>query len=255
VRVLSKSPAVEDRLIIALDVETTTAAIELVDQVKDFAKWYKIRQHLLIGDEENGRLLDYLKQNDLSILADFQSATTVPQLKELVDFGLAWGCDAISIRPDLGQMHTALNSLSEKSTSMGVLSPVLLTQMGVGDPGFESEASITDYIVDQAQKAVNQRLNGIITSCREIPEITLELRSRLIFITPGIRDKEIGLTVATDNQKRTCSIFEAFNNGADYVMIGKPILLSDRPKDLAERCVNRISEVLEARGIGQVAEI
>lgn len=242
-RTLKKSPAVEERLVVALDTDSPSDAIRVVDAVKEKVVWYKVRQHLLFDNGERGSLVSHLKDNGLSILADFQSATTPTQLEELVHLAFAWELDAISIKTDAYHMQAAVSRIVEAKISVGVVSPVLLTQMGVGDAGFESEETISSFIAKQSERAVGGRLNGVITSCREIPHLPVEIRRSLVFITPGIRDDDVGLRVERDNQKRTCTITEALKNGSDYLLIGRPLILATNPADLAERCISRMTEV------------
>lgn len=77
-----------------------------------------------------------------------------------------------------------------------------------------------------AKLGYDSELDGIICSPQEIKNLRKEVGSKMLIITPGIR-----ITRNNDDQKRTMTPKEAFSAGADYIVIGRPILQSENPRD------------------------
>ncbi len=80
--------------------------------------------------------------------------------------------------------------------------------------------------------------DGVISSGIEAPELRAKLGARFIIVTPGIRPVE-----NTDDQKRVVDVEEAFNNGADYIVVGRPIKKHHgfkTPKEAADDIQRRI---------------
>jgi orotidine-5'-phosphate decarboxylase len=74
-------------------------------------------------------------------------------------------------------------------------------------------------------------VDGIVSSGLEAPMIRRELGQKLLVVTPGIRPVE---NKPADDQKRTVDVAQAFRNGADYIVIGRPIRQAPDPRAAAE---------------------
>ncbi|MCZ7565187.1 MAG: orotidine 5'-phosphate decarboxylase [Burkholderiales bacterium] len=73
--------------------------------------------------------------------------------------------------------------------------------------------------------------DGVISSGLEAPHIRSELGERILVVTPGIRPVE---NRPADDQKRTVDVAQAFANGADYIVVGRPIRQAGNPRAAAE---------------------
>jgi len=91
-----------------------------------------------------------------------------------------------------------------------------LDQADMEDLGFK--VAIKDLVLSRARRALQIGCDGVISSGLEARDLREDLDDRLIIVTPGIRPvKNI------DDQKRTVNVEEAFRNGADYIVVGRPI--------------------------------
>src|SRR2546423_1004811 len=72
--------------------------------------------------------------------------------------------------------------------------------------------------------------DGVISSGLEAPRLKSEFKERLLVVTPGIRPVEN----RADDQKRTVDVAQAFANGADYIVVGRPIRQAAEPRAAAE---------------------
>jgi orotidine-5'-phosphate decarboxylase len=83
-------------------------------------------------------------------------------------------------------------------------------------------------------------VDGIVSSGLEAATIRAELGDKLLVVTPGIRPVE---NKPADDQKRTVDVAQAFRNGADYIVVGRPIRQAENPRVAAEAIQKTIQEV------------
>ena len=84
--------------------------------------------------------------------------------------------------------------------------------------------------------------DGVISSGLEAQALKAEFKDRLLVVTPGIRPVEN----RTDDQKRTVDVAQAFANGADYIVVGRPIREARDPKEAAEGIQRTIATLFKA---------
>ena len=85
-------------------------------------------------------------------------------------------------------------------------------------------------VLSRARQALEVGCDGVISSGLEAPKLREHLDSRLLVVTPGIRPVE---NRETEDQKRVVSVEQAFANGADYIVVGRPIRDADSPREAA----------------------
>ncbi len=97
------------------------------------------------------------------------------------------------------------------------------------------------------QEALEIGCDGVISSGIEAPKLRGDLGGNFLIISPGIRPVENTLI---DDQKRTVDVEQAFLNGADYIVIGRPIRKAPNPKAKAEEIQSRISRLFDGSRAG-----
>ena len=95
-------------------------------------------------------------------------------------------------------------------------------------------------VLSRARRALEAGVDGIVSSGLEAPMIRRELGNRLLVVTPGIRPVE---NKPVDDQKRTVDVAQAFRNGADYIVVGRPIRDAADPREAALAVQRTIAEV------------
>ena len=98
-------------------------------------------------------------------------------------------------------------------------------------------------MLSRARRALEAGCDGIVSSGLEAPMVRRELGSRLMVVTPGIRPVE---NKPVDDQKRTVDVAQAFRNGADYIVVGRPIRQAPDPHAAAQAVQATIREVFGA---------
>ncbi|MDH4189197.1 MAG: orotidine 5'-phosphate decarboxylase, partial [Betaproteobacteria bacterium] len=99
---------------------------------------------------------------------------------------------------------------------------------------------VEKLVLSRARRAIEAGCDGVISSGLEAPRLKAEFRDRLLVVTPGIRPVE---NRPADDQKRTVDVAQAFANGADYIVVGRPIRQANDPKAAAEAMQRSIAGI------------
>jgi len=223
-----------DRLIFALDVPEASRAKELVLELGDSVSFYKIGMELMMtGDYFS--LLDWLVENEKKVFVDLKlfdvPATVSKAVKRLSQRGAYF----TTIHGNQSMMEAAA---AEKG-NLKVLAVTALTSLDQGDlddMGFKCD--VGELVISRAKRALSSGCDGIVASGLELEHIRNEVDQKLLIVTPGIRPVE---NRPTDDQKRVVSVEQAFERGADYIVVGRPIQNAESPREAAEFIQESIS--------------
>jgi orotidine-5'-phosphate decarboxylase len=125
-----------------------------------------------------------------------------------------------------------LEAAGREKGEVKILAVTVLTSLDRGDLddlGFRCD--VEKLVLSRARRALAAGCDGIISSGLEAPLIRAELGDRILVVTPGIRPVE---NRPADDQKRTVDVAQAFTNGADYIVVGRPIRQAADPRAAAE---------------------
>jgi len=125
-----------------------------------------------------------------------------------------------------------------------ILAVTVLTSLDQGDLddlGFRCD--IEKLVLSRARRALAAGCDGVISSGMEAPALKRELGDRVLVVTPGIRPVE---NRPGDDQKRTVDVAQAFANGADYIVVGRPIRQAADPLAAAQAIQSTIASVFPA---------
>ena len=226
-----------DRLIFALDVSEASRAKELVLDLGDSVSFYKIGMELMMtGDYFS--LLDWLVEKDKKVFVDLKlfdvPATVSKAVKRLSQRGAYF----TTIHGNQSMMEAAA---AEKG-NLKVLAVTALTSLDQGDlddMGFKCD--VEELVISRAKRALSSGCDGIVASGLELEHIRSEVDQKLLIVTPGIRPVE---NRPTDDQKRVVSVEQAFQRGADYIVVGRPIQNASSPREAAEKIQASIEATL-----------
>ncbi len=216
-----------DRLIFAVDVPEVEQAKDLVTQLGPSVDFFKIGMELMMtGDYFE--LLDWLVERDKKVFVDLKlfdvPATVSKAIKRLSKRGAYF----TTIHGNQSMMEAAA---SEKG-DLKVLAVTALTSLDRGDLddlGFD--CAVEDLVISRARRAYESGVDGIVASGLELPSIRKAVEDKILIVTPGIRPVE---NRQTDDQKRVVTVERAFQDGADYIVVGRPIQNADNPREAAE---------------------
>lgn len=224
----TKSISPKDRLIFALDVPDCDRARSLADELGDAVTFYKIGLELMMtgGYFE---LLDWLLARDKQVFTDLKffdiPATVGSAIRQLQNRGASF----VTVHGNQSIMEAAAEN---KGDHLKVLAVTVLTSLDRGDMddlGFDCD--VEALVISRAKRALEAGCDGVISSGLEVAKLREQLDSKLLVITPGIRPVD---NKPTGDQKRVVSVEQAFANGADHIVVGRPIRDAKSPRAAAE---------------------
>lgn len=225
--VTDKSIPTSDRLIFAMDVPDCARARALADELGDAVTFYKLGLELMMTGEYF-ELLDWLLARDKKVFADLKffdiPATVGSAVRQLKDRGASF----VTVHGNQSIMEAAAEN---KGDALKVLAVTVLTSLDRGDLddlGFDCD--IESLVLSRARRALESGCDGVISSGLEAPQLREHIDRKLLVITPGIRPVD---NKPAEDQKRVVSVEKAFANGADYIVVGRPIRDADNPREAA----------------------
>ena len=226
-----------DRLIFALDVPEVDQAKHLVNELSDSVSFYKIGMELMMTGQYFD-LLGWLINKDKKVFVDLKLFDVPETVAKAVKRLSKRGAHFTTIHGNQSMMEAAA---AEKG-NLKVLAVTALTSLDQGDiddMGFQCD--IQELVVSRARRALTSGCDGIVASGLELEHIRNEVGEKLLIVTPGIRPVE---NRPTDDQKRVVSVEQAFERGASYIVVGRPIQNADHPKEAAELIQESIQSAL-----------
>lgn len=236
----ASSIALRDRLIFALDVASRADAERWIDRLGDSVSFYKIGLELLASGDYF-HVLDTLARRDKRIFVDLK-LHDVPATVAAAVAGLArWPVRFCTVH----SYPAMLQAAAAVKGDMRLLAVTVLTSMDDADlrqQGVQQPAA--EAVLSRALASREAGGDGVIASGREAAALRAALGPDYLIVCPGIRsDAEAG----NDDQKRTVDVARAFADGADHVVVGRPIRHAADPAAAAERMVARIEQALASR--------
>lgn len=225
-----------DRLIVALDVPEAAAARELVARLGDAASFYKIGLELFMAGGYF-ELLEWLVGQNKKVFVDLKFFDVPETVRSAVRALAGSGATFATVHGNQAIMEAAARDKGE----LKILAVTVLTSLDRGDLddlGFACD--VEKLVLSRARRALEAGVDGIVSSGLEAPMIRSELGDKLLVVTPGIRPVE---NRPADDQKRTVDVAQAFVNGADYIVIGRPIRQAPDPRAAAEAVQRTIAGI------------
>lgn len=237
----AKAIATRERLIFALDVADTSRARQLVDDLGDSVWFYKLGLEMFMAGGYF-ELIEWLVARDRKVFVDLKffdvPATVGAAVRQLRSRGVSFA----TVHGNQSIMEAA----AEAKGDTKILAVTALTSLDRGDLddlGFDCD--VRELVLSRARRAFEAGCDGVISSGLEAPYLREEVDHRLLVVTPGIRPVDN----KADDQKRVVTPQRAFENGADYIVVGRPIRDAAEPRAAAEAIQQDIAAVFtEARG-------
>ncbi len=226
------------RLIVALDVPDADAARTLVEELGNVVEFYKIGLELSASGGYF-ELLDWLINRDKRVFADLKfydvPATVAAAVRQISGRGASF----LTVHGDKSIMEAAV---SEKSR-LQILAVTVLTSMDSKDlRQMGIELDVQSLVLERAKLAMAVGCDGVIASGLEAASLREALGLGPVIVTPGIRPAS---KRSRDDQKRIVTPSQAFENGASYIVVGRPIRNAPNPRQIAETIQAEIASALQ----------
>jgi orotidine-5'-phosphate decarboxylase len=224
-------------VIIALDVESTGQALELLDRIGDAANFYKVGMELYAvgGMGFVNELLRRGKRVFLDLKLYDIGETVKRATAQIVKSGVSF----LTVHGSASVMRAAVEGRGTSSTQL--LAVTVLTsfdQQDMADLGYETP--IAKLVELRVAKAVESGMDGIVCSPLEVANVRRIGGPKLKLVIPGVRSAG----AAVGDQKRVATPAEAIRNGADYLVIGRQVTRAADPRAACEQIVREISSSL-----------
>ncbi|MDD5259334.1 MAG: orotidine-5'-phosphate decarboxylase [bacterium] len=204
------------KLIVALDVEDQEKAIKLVDQLADITDIFKVGLQLFTaaGPDIVKRIMD----KGVKVFLDLKLHDIPNTVAKAVESGQKMGVLSMTLHVVGGrEMLLAAAAVQPRPQLWGVSVLTSLNDDNLKQIGYRNP--VKDQVGIFAKMAKDNQLDGIICSPREISLIRPLVGDTFTIVTPGVRVKK-----SSDDQKRTMSAAEAVKSGADFIVVGRPVL-------------------------------
>ena len=214
-----------ERLIVALDVPSAREARALAEKLGDAVRFYKIGLELFSADGYF-ELLAWLTGRGNKVFADLK-LYDIPETVRRATANLSKsGAAFLTVHGHRSVMEAA----AREKGAMKILAVTVLTSFDQRDLGeMGSNLSVEQLVVARARGAAESGCDGVIASGLEAKPLKAEFKERLLIVTPGIRP-----AATKDDQKRTVDVAQAFKNGADYIVVGRPVRDAADPRAAAQ---------------------
>jgi orotidine-5'-phosphate decarboxylase len=232
----SKSITPRDRLIMALDVPGLDEGKRLVERLGDSVQFYKLGlQFLMTGRYFD--MIDWLDAQGKKVFADVKFFD-VPETVRLAMEQLSRRKVAFATVHGYDAMLEAAVSVKGAVKILAVTVLTSLDRSDLDDLGFKCDPG--DLVLSRARRALELGCDGVISSGLEAARLRGELGDDFLVVSPGIRPVE---NRPVDDQKRTMDVEAAFQSGADYIVVGRPIRDAADPRAKAQEIQARISGI------------
>ena len=231
------------RLVLALDIDSDRDALGIVDELKDAVGLFKVGHQLftaygpdivrrIIG--RGGRVFLDLKYHDIPNTVARASAEAVRLGASIFNVHALGGLD---------MMKAAAESAKETADKLGVPAPLVLAVTvltSMDERSLRKELKIARSLQREvshlARLARRAGMHGVVASPQEIKMLRRAVRGEFVILTPGVRPEWAG----RDDQKRIMTPAEAVAAGANYIVIGRPVLRAEDRRAAVEKILEEI---------------
>ena len=226
-----------ERIIVALDVNEKEHAKELVKKCESHTSYFKVGLQLFMGSWFE--TVDWIVDRGHKVMLDLKFFDIPETVKLAVEQVNNRGVSLATIHGNDPIIRAAVSARGD----MKLLAVTVLTSFGEEDlRAMGMTQSIEDLVYFRAKRALELGCDGVVSSGLEAEKMRSDLGEKLLIVTPGIRP---GANVrdGSDDQKRIVTAGMAIKNGASHVVVGRPITKADDPIRVIEQMQQEIATV------------
>lgn len=225
----------EEKLIVALDVETPAAALELVRQLRGVAGMFKVGSQLFTS--AGPQIVKDIIALDSKVFLDLKFHDIPHQVAGAARAAAELGVSLFTVHASGGSemLSRAVEAAAGRSKVLAVsvltsIDATILSQIGVTTTPGES-------VLQLVKLAAASGVDGVVASPQEVKTIRSEIaRPEFLVVTPGIRPATSASNIKED-QKRLATPAAAIADGASYLVVGRPITGAPYPVQAAEEII------------------
>jgi len=230
----SRPVIARDRLIVALDVPTQTEALNLVRDFSPEVAFLKVGLQLYTA--AGPEIVRSVLATGAKVFLDLKLHDIPNTVARTVESAGQLGVQMLTIHLS-GGAEMIRATVAARKNNLSILGVTVLTsadeqtlrQVGISD-------NIRDHVLRLAKLGVDAGIDGLVASPHEVKMLRAQFGGKIKLVVPGIRPS---WSEARD-QKRVMTPREALEAGADYLVIGRPIIAHPRPREAVTKILNEI---------------
>jgi len=235
---MAKDIPLKERLIFALDVSSKEEAERWLDRLGDQVTFYKVGLQLFLAG--GFPVIEMIRARGHQVMVDLKffdiPETVALAVRELKNKGATF----ITVHGNDPILRAAVREREDAR----ILAVTVLTSFDESDlREMGLTGTIEDLVYLRARKALDLGCDGIVSSGLEVARLREGLGDQLLIVTPGIRPGANDV-VREDDQKRVAAADQAIRNGADYLVVGRPIRDAKDPVAVVKQLQEQIASAL-----------
>jgi orotidine-5'-phosphate decarboxylase len=224
-----------DKIIVALDVATKEKALELVEKLSDTISFFKIGLQLYTA--EGPEIVRAVLLTGSKVWLDLKLHDIPNTVARAVESASNLGVRMLTIHLSGGSemVRAAVAARANNMLLLGVTVLTSATEQTLREIGIAD--NVDDQVLRLSKLGVEGGVDGVVASPHEIKLLRAKFSDKIKIVVPGIRPSwsEAG------DQKRVMSPREALDAGADYLVIGRPIIGHPKPREAAFKILEELN--------------
>ncbi len=225
------------KLILSIDLIEEKKIYDLVDKIGDRVDIYKVGwiPYLVCGKE----IIKKLKDKNKKVFIDFKFFDIPNTVKNTIKILCDYGIDMFTFHLLSGEKvcKSIIELKKELKNDVKAIGVSILTSFSEEDiKKFGLNIEIKKLVLNLAKIGYECGIDGLVCSGEELPFLREKFPSPFLIIVPGIRIERI------DDQRRIISAKEAIKNGADFIVVGRPIYDSPEPVKVVDEILKEIED-------------
>ena len=238
------------QLLVALDVESGSRALELATELRGVAGGFKVGSRLFTT--EGPDLVRRLVASGAPVFLDLKFHDIPNTVAQAVEAAVSTGVWMVDVHASGGvpMMQAAARAAADAAAREGRRRPIVIgvtVLTSMDDATLESigvQRTLLEQVVTLARMAQDAGLDGVVASPQETAAIRAACGSDFSIVTPGIRGASAG--AAKNDQSRTMGPADAIRAGASYIVVGRPIIAAADPRAAAAAIVEELGRLKAA---------
>jgi orotidine-5'-phosphate decarboxylase len=234
-----------DKLLVALDVESGDRAMQLVTTLRGLAGGFKIGNRLFTT--EGPALVRRIVDAGSRVFLDLKYHDIPNTVEQAVEAAIGTGAWMINVHASGGtaMMEAAARAARETSTRLGRPGPLMIgvtVLTSMDEQALRAigvERPVLQQVIALARLTQQAGLQGVVASAQETPAIRQACGPQFQIVTPGIRGASAGSE--RNDQSRTMGPAEAIKAGANYIVVGRPIIAAPDPRAAAAAIADELA--------------
>lgn len=224
----NKQIEIQDRIIVALDVDSPELAKEMVKRCESHTHYFKVGLQLFMASYFE--VVDWIIDRGHKVMLDLKFFDIPETVKLAVGQLNSRGVSLATIHGNDAIIRAAMETRGD----LQLLAVTVLTSFGEEDlRAMGMTQSVEDLVLFRARRALDLGCDGVVSSGLEAERLRKDLGNKLLIVTPGIRPGA-NVNDGSDDQKRIITAGRAIATGADHVVVGRPITRAEDPVRIIE---------------------